>query len=131
MGSLIRGQNHRTIQLDTFNVKVGLRRNGWQVASSKPNVHPPCLVRNAHFSYVEPEPSPGAFLIASSENSAKLLDLNLPAILRNPDSRHDFVQVNSGNTLLEGTNPWAHVYAGYQFGFFAGQYVLLDFERAT
>ncbi|TPX33528.1 hypothetical protein SmJEL517_g03624 [Synchytrium microbalum] len=78
-------------------------------------------VKNAHYSYCEPEPTPGAFLIAASESSARLLDLDLRAILANPQAKQEFIDVNCGNTLLEGTNPWAHVYAGYQFGFFAGQ----------
>ena len=32
-----------------------------------------------------------------------------------------FLEVVSGNRIVEKTFPWAHCYGGHQFGFFTGQ----------
>lgn len=36
-------------------------------------------------------------------------------------SRPEFLAAMAGNTLLPGSDPAAHCYAGFQFGYYAGQ----------
>lgn len=55
-------------------------------------------------------------LVAASANAAALLDLD-PTALTQPE----FAEYFSGNRMLPGAEPLAMVYAGHQFGQYAGQ----------
>ena len=73
-------------------------------------------VMGACYSHVQPSTTVAPQRVATSREVAKLLDLSTEAC----ESR-DFVQVFSGNRLLEGMEPYATCYGGHQFGHWAGQ----------
>lgn len=68
-------------------------------------------VSKAAFSYIRPESAPDPTLLAVSPAAVRALDLDPDA-----PSTDEFLQVFSGNQLLENTRPWALCYAGHQFG---------------
>ena len=55
-------------------------------------------------------------LVSYSPDALKLLDLNEEDV-----QDKDFVEYFAGNKILLGSEPYAHCYAGHQFGVFAGQ----------
>jgi serine/tyrosine/threonine adenylyltransferase len=63
------------------------------------------------------EPMPDATLVSVSKSSAALLDLEPQQI----SASLDWQQMLSGGTPLAGTDPLASVYAGHQFGVWAGR----------
>ncbi|ORZ03920.1 hypothetical protein BCR43DRAFT_432197 [Syncephalastrum racemosum] len=73
-------------------------------------------VSKAAFPYIRPESAPDPALLAVSPAAVRALDLDPDA-----PSTDEFLQVFSGNQLLDNTRPWALCYAGHQFGLFAGQ----------
>ena len=81
-----------------------------QAANFRRQVHGAC------YSRVAPTPVASPRLIAYAREVAELLDIT-PAICESPE----FVQVFSGNQLLDGMDPFAMCYGGHQFGHWAGQ----------
>jgi protein adenylyltransferase len=73
-------------------------------------------VLSACYSSVTPTPVGGPRLVAYSAEAAALIDLT-PADCESPV----FVDVFSGNRLLDGMQPYAACYGGHQFGNWAGQ----------
>lgn len=69
-------------------------------------------VYKACFSYLIPEEAPEPRLLAVSRAAMELLDLD-----EKEAETDEFVQVFSGNKVLEGTHPWALCYGGHQFGY--------------
>ncbi|KAJ3126582.1 hypothetical protein HK101_005731, partial [Irineochytrium annulatum] len=65
------------------------------------------------FTFLSPEPLPGARLLGLSRTCAEMLQLD--------PSDPFLVPILSGNTVPRFSNPWAANYAGHQFGFYAGQ----------
>jgi serine/tyrosine/threonine adenylyltransferase len=63
------------------------------------------------------QPMPDASLVAVSPSAAKLLDLDASEILQSSD----WQTMLSGGTPLPGAEPLAAIYAGHQFGQWAGQ----------
>ncbi|KAJ3047534.1 hypothetical protein HK097_011449, partial [Rhizophlyctis rosea] len=92
-----------------------------KLSQPSPRSRIPHQVKNAHFSYVQPEHSPDPVLISASRPAASLIDLDLPIILSDPSAESEFISFVSGNKIPESTNPWAMVYGGHQFGSWAGQ----------
>ncbi|GBC06944.1 hypothetical protein RclHR1_07160002 [Rhizophagus clarus] len=77
-------------------------------------------VKKAAFTYVVPEPVKEPKLLAIAEKAAKgILDLEVNNW--SEEKKAKFLEVVSGNRIVEGTFPWSHCYGGHQFGFFAGQ----------
>ena len=73
-------------------------------------------VPRACFSFVSPTRVAAPVLVAVSKEAAQLLDLS------EEDCRsREFVDVFSGNALLDGMQPFAMCYGGHQFGNWAGQ----------
>jgi uncharacterized protein YdiU (UPF0061 family) len=70
----------------------------------------------ALYSRVDPTPVAAPRLIAHSREVAALLGIDENAI-----AAPEFAQVFSGNTLLDGMQPYAANYGGHQFGHWAGQ----------
>lgn len=73
-------------------------------------------VSGACFSFVKPTPVSNPTLVAYSKEMAEQLDLDIDDC-----ESALFTQVFSGNTLLEGMQPYAQCYGGHQFGHWAGQ----------
>jgi uncharacterized protein YdiU (UPF0061 family) len=73
-------------------------------------------VLSACFSNVEPTPVAGPRLVAYSAEAASAIDLS-PEDCESPL----FLDVFSGNRLLDGMRPYAACYGGHQFGNWAGQ----------
>ena len=73
-------------------------------------------VHGACYSRVTPTPVAAPHLIAFARDVAEQLDLS-PATCESAE----FVQVFSGNKLLDGMDPFAMCYGGHQFGNWAGQ----------
>ena len=73
-------------------------------------------VREALYSRVEPTPVAAPRLWAWSRETAALLDMDESDV-----ASPEFAQVFSGNTLLQGMQPFAANYGGHQFGHWAGQ----------
>jgi len=73
-------------------------------------------VHKACYSYVEPTRVNAPSVISHSIEVAELFDLT------EQDCRSDeFLQMVSGNKLLDGMQPYAMCYGGHQFGNWAGQ----------
>ncbi|MBL4831005.1 MAG: YdiU family protein [Aliivibrio sp.] len=73
-------------------------------------------VNHAAFSFVNPTHVINPSLVAVSPNVAEMVGFT------EADCRsHDFVQLFSGNQLLDGMEPYALCYGGHQFGNWAGQ----------
>lgn len=73
-------------------------------------------VKNAAFSYVTPKKATAPRLIHASEEVGQLLGLSKEDL-----NSEEFLQLFSGNTIYQGTEPYAMCYAGHQFGNWAGQ----------
>ena len=73
-------------------------------------------VRNACYSFVDPTPVPSPRLLACSHDMLETLGLD--ADVR---QQADFLQLFSGNRMLDGMRPYAMCYGGHQFGHWAGQ----------
>jgi uncharacterized protein YdiU (UPF0061 family) len=73
-------------------------------------------VSNVLFSYVDPTKTAQPKLIHASESVAEMV-----GILAEEIGSKSFLNVFSGNEILEGTRPYAMCYAGHQFGNWAGQ----------
>ena len=73
-------------------------------------------VRRACYSHVKPTKVSQPQLIAYTREVADILNLTSEEC-----ELPDFVQVFSGNRLLEGMTPYATCYGGHQFGHWAGQ----------
>ncbi len=73
-------------------------------------------VFDACFSYVNPTPSSNPKLIHTSKEVVKMIGLK-----ENDISSEEFLNVFTGNKVLENTKPFAMCYGGHQFGTWAGQ----------
>jgi uncharacterized protein YdiU (UPF0061 family) len=73
-------------------------------------------VDGACYSRVAPTSVAAPHLIAYAHEVAELLDITLASC-----ESHEFVQVFSGNKLLQAMDPFAMCYGGHQFGHWAGQ----------
>ena len=80
-------------------------------------------VHNSCFSYVNPVKPKRAELVHASEKFAKQLGLNVVDL-----KSKEFLDIVTGNKILENTKPYAMCYGGHQFGNWAGQ---LGDGRAT
>jgi len=76
----------------------------------------PRQVRGACFSWVTPQQVSMPSLLAYSKEAAELIDLS-----ESHCQTSYFTEVFSGNTPLEGMQPYASSYGGHQFGNWAGQ----------
>ncbi|KAJ3368899.1 hypothetical protein GGF31_006034 [Allomyces arbusculus] len=86
----------------------------------------PRQVKNAAYSFVVPEIPPDPKLVCVAPSALRLFDLpvdDADAHLASWTSadRDRLVAYLSGFTVPPGAQPWAHCYAGFQFGSFAGQ----------
>lgn len=68
------------------------------------------------YTRLQPTPLPTPYLVCASESAAELIGLD-PAEMRT----ERFVEVFTGNSILESSTPLAAVYSGHQFGVWAGQ----------
>ncbi|HZH08003.1 MAG TPA: YdiU family protein [Lautropia sp.] len=68
------------------------------------------------YTRVDPSPLAEPYLVASSGSACALIGVD-PASLQAPES----VAALAGNALLPGSRPLAAVYAGHQFGIWAGR----------
>jgi uncharacterized protein YdiU (UPF0061 family) len=68
------------------------------------------------FTRVAPEPLAAPYLVTSSESACRLIGVD-PQSLQSRES----VAALTGNDLLKGSEPLAAVYAGHQFGVWAGR----------
>ncbi len=73
-------------------------------------------VSNACFSFVTPKKTKNPKIIHISREVIDLL-----GITEEDSITKEFLHVFTGNTVLEGTNPYAMCYGGHQFGNWAGQ----------
>ncbi len=73
-------------------------------------------VKGAVWSRVAPTPVAGPRLIAYSNEMAQELGLDAAAM-----AREDVINALGGNGVLPGSEPYATVYGGHQFGHWAGQ----------
>lgn len=73
-------------------------------------------VFNACFSYVEPTPTLNPSLIHCSQEVADLVGIG-----KDDTNSNSFLQIFTGNKILEGSKPFAMCYGGHQFGHWAGQ----------
>eukprot|EP00879_Flechtneria_rotunda_P008243 GHRR01008636.1.p1 GENE.GHRR01008636.1~~GHRR01008636.1.p1 ORF type:complete len:661 (+),score=285.14 GHRR01008636.1:210-2192(+) len=73
-------------------------------------------VRGAIYVFVNPTPLRSPSLVAASDEALLLLGLD-----PSEADRPEFVEAVAGNKILPGSQPAAHCYCGYQFGYFAGQ----------
>jgi uncharacterized protein YdiU (UPF0061 family) len=71
---------------------------------------------SSFYTHLMPTPLPQPYLVARSESAADLIQLDANAF----DSEK-FLQVFTGNQVLDGSKPLAAVYSGHQFGVWAGQ----------
>jgi uncharacterized protein YdiU (UPF0061 family) len=73
-------------------------------------------VANACYSWVQPKKAPAPRLVCYAPEVAELLELSAETC-----SNPLFLQVFTGNALLDGMQPYATCYGGHQFGQWAGQ----------
>ena len=73
-------------------------------------------VHNACFSFVEPKQTSDPKLIHVSNDM-----LHTIGLIEKDSETETFLKVMTGNTILPNTKPYAMVYAGHQFGNWAGQ----------
>lgn len=71
---------------------------------------------DAFYQRVLPTPLPEPYLVAANPDAAALIDL-----APGEAARAEFVRAFSGNELLPGSEPFAAIYAGHQFGHFVPQ----------
>ncbi len=76
----------------------------------------PRQVRNACYSYVTPKKTTNPSLLHVSEEMLKELGIS-----KETANSPQFLQVFTGNELIEHTHPYAMCYGGHQFGNWAGQ----------
>ncbi|KAJ3117942.1 hypothetical protein HDU96_004846 [Phlyctochytrium bullatum] len=69
---------------------------------------------HAFFTFLDPEPLPDPMWLGVSKPAADLLGIAV-------DGDKTLLGLFSGNKIPESLRPWAHNYAGHQFGFYAGQ----------
>jgi uncharacterized protein YdiU (UPF0061 family) len=70
----------------------------------------------AFYSRVEPTPLAEPYLVSFNEDAARLIDLD-PA----ESKREKFLAVMAGNARLDGSEPFAMLYSGHQFGTYVPQ----------
>ncbi len=73
-------------------------------------------VEKSAFSYATPIKTANPKLVSSSKEVADLIGLSQKDL-----ESEDFLQIITGNKILEGTKPFAMCYGGHQFGNWAGQ----------
>ncbi|SEK50073.1 Uncharacterized conserved protein YdiU, UPF0061 family [Aquimarina amphilecti] len=73
-------------------------------------------VRNACFSYVTPKKTSNPSILHVSEEMRCELGLT-----KEDTVSKDFLEIMTGNKVMEGTKPYAMHYGGHQFGNWAGQ----------
>ncbi|WP_299311735.1 protein adenylyltransferase SelO [uncultured Aquimarina sp.] len=73
-------------------------------------------VRNACFSYVTPKKTRNPEILHVSEEMSKELGLS-----KEDAQSEEFLQIMTGNKVIEQTKPYAMHYGGHQFGNWAGQ----------
>ena len=73
-------------------------------------------VLNACFSYVSPKKTAKPQLLHVSEEM-----LTAIGITKEEANSKEFLNIFTGNTVLENTHPYAMCYGGHQFGHWAGQ----------
>ena len=103
-------------------------RNSRELPFDKETRNFPRQVANAIFSKCQPTPVVAPDLIACSVDALELLGIKVAdnQAAANPKSlsseaKKTLQEYFSGNKLLPGCEPYAHVYCGHQFGNFAGQ----------
>ena len=74
------------------------------------------LVHGSLFTWVAPEKSEDAKLLAVSPSTQKLIGLK-----SGEEATEEFLELVSGNKIYEENYPWAQCYGGFQFGTWAGQ----------
>ncbi|KAI8851691.1 hypothetical protein BC829DRAFT_415152 [Chytridium lagenaria] len=74
------------------------------------------LSRQVHatFTFIEPEPLPNPVWLGISRSAAELIDVDI-------EDDDELLSILSGSFVPTQCRPWAHNYAGHQFGFYAGQ----------
>jgi serine/tyrosine/threonine adenylyltransferase len=92
---------------DTFNLLLPADPN---------EVNVPRQVSGACFSFVTPKKPTAPSLVVTAPEVAELLGIQEKDL-----ASDDFLQVFSGEKVLEGTRPYAMCYGGHQFGSWAGQ----------
>ena len=80
------------------------------------DINRPRQVHNAAYSRVKPTPTAAPTLLAHSAEVAAMIGIDEATV-----ASADFVNVVSGNALVEGMDPHAACYGGHQFGNWAGQ----------
>ena len=73
-------------------------------------------VRNACYSFVKPKQTKQASLVHVADDMMDELGLTQEDV-----QSQEFLEVMTGNKVLEGTQPYAMCYGGHQFGNWAGQ----------
>jgi len=68
------------------------------------------------YTHLMPTPLPQPYLVATSIAAARLIQLDASEF-----ESERFLQIFTGNQVLEGSKPLAAVYSGHQFGVWAGQ----------
>nr|KAJ3421204.1 hypothetical protein HK105_004239 [Polyrhizophydium stewartii] len=107
-----------TLRADTLTPGTPFERP----AKRNQQAHVPRQVPGAHFSYVEPTPSPSPRLVSLNGAAAReVLGLDAAAATATPELRQELLEVLAGNAVPAGTHPWALSYGGHQFGSWAGQ----------
>ncbi|KAJ3103688.1 Tau-tubulin kinase 2 [Phlyctochytrium planicorne] len=69
---------------------------------------------HAMYTFIEPEPLPDPIWLGISMAASELIEIDF-------EDDPDLIQILSGAKIPEQCRPWAHNYAGHQFGFYAGQ----------
>lgn len=87
-----------------------------ELPSDKDNSNEVRKVFEACFSFVDPTPTSNPKLIHTSREVAEIIGITENEILS-----QEFLNVFTGNKVLEGTKPFAMCYGGHQFGNWAGQ----------
>jgi uncharacterized protein YdiU (UPF0061 family) len=80
------------------------------------DINRPRQVHNAAYSRVKPTPTAAPTLLAHSAEVAAMIGIDEATV-----ASADFVNVVSGNALVEGMDPHAACYGGHQSGNWAGQ----------
>jgi uncharacterized protein YdiU (UPF0061 family) len=70
----------------------------------------------AHYTALMPTPLPNPYLVCASESAAALIGLDL-----SQTQTEQFIETFTGNRIPDGSKPLSAVYAGHQFGVWAGQ----------
>ncbi|CAM1342989.1 protein adenylyltransferase SelO [Tenacibaculum amylolyticum] len=92
---------------DTFNKELPADKN---LENTRRQVY------NACFSYVTPKKTAKPQLLHVSEEMLANIGLS-----KGDSTSKEFLNLFTGNTVLEGTHPYAMCYGGHQFGNWAGQ----------